>query len=80
MQETSLLKGRVERLSKLQDAALNAGGAKARALLYMEALRSKVKQNSTMSIRGEQDLTGFPEGPGAEQADMASEPLSATLP
>ena len=41
---------------------MNAGGAKARALLYMEAMKSKVRQESTTSWRGEQDPVGLPNG------------------
>lgn len=63
LQETTLLKSRVDRLSKLQDAAMNAGGAKARSLLYMEAMRSKLRPNSTTSFRGEND-DGVPSGDG----------------
>lgn len=60
LQETTLLKNRVERLSKLQDAALNAGGSKARSLLYIESMKSKTRQESSMSFRGETDTTGLP--------------------
>jgi hypothetical protein len=60
LQETTLLKNRVARLSKLQDAALNAGGSKARSMLYMESMKSKTQQDSTMSVRGETDVAGLP--------------------
>ena len=62
LQETTMLKNRVERLSKLQDAALNAGGSKARSLLYMASMKMVAKQGSSMSMRGEDDPTGVPEG------------------
>ena len=53
LQETTLLRARVDRLSKLQDAAMNAGGAKARSLLYMENMRSKMRDKDSTSWRGE---------------------------
>jgi len=77
LQETTLLKSRVERLSKLQDAALNAGGAKARSLLYQESMKSKARQESSMSFRGETDPTGLPpegEDPAWDRADRAPSP------
>ena len=81
LQETTLLKSRVDRLSKLQDAALTAGGTKARALLYIEAMKSKVQQKSSISIRGEADsptgLPGSPTGslPGVE---AVAEPVASS--
>ena len=42
--QTTLLKGRIEKLSKLQGAATSTGGAKARAILYVEMMRSKARQ------------------------------------
>ena len=46
---------------------MNAGGAKARSLLYMEAMKSKVRQESSLSFRGEQDPAGLPAEPEAKQ-------------
>ena len=73
LQETTMLKNRVDRLSKLQDAALNAGGSKARALLYMASMKSIAQQGSTMSVRGEDDPTGVDGGAGGSPRESGRE-------
>jgi hypothetical protein len=44
VQETKMLKSRIDKLSKLQDAASNSGGAKARAMLYEASVAAKFQQ------------------------------------
>ena len=75
LQETTMLKNRVERLSKLQDAALNpSAGARGRALLFIESMKSKARQQSSISFRGEDDPLGKApeEGGGGEEAARQS--------
>ena len=75
LQETTMLKNRVERLSKLQDAALNpSAGARDRALLFIESMKSKARQQSSISFRGEDDPLGKApeEGGGGEEAARQS--------
>ena len=53
-QEKAVLRARVDRLSKLQEEAINAGGAqKTRALLWHAALKSKTQAEDSISWRGE---------------------------
>jgi len=55
-QEKAVLRARVDRLSKLQDKALEAGGStKARAILFYDKLKSKVKPEGSLSWRGENE-------------------------
>ena len=53
-QEKAVLRARVDRLSRLQEEAINAGGAqKTRALLWHAALKSKTQAEDSISWRGE---------------------------
>jgi hypothetical protein len=57
-QEKAVLRARVDRLSRLQEEAINAGGAqKTRALLWHAALKSKTQAEDSISWRGENSPT-----------------------
>ena len=50
---------------------MNAGGAKARSLLYMEAMKSKTRESS-ISFRGEDDPSGLPDAAEPPPSDGAT--------
>ena len=72
-QEQAVLRQRADRLAKLQDAAIAAGGStKARAMLYWESMKSKTRQQSSLSWRGEGEAAPFDlqqQQPAHQQAD-----------
>ena len=70
-QEKAVLRARADRLSKLQDQAVGSGSSTtARALLYFEKLKSKTRQEGSLSWRGENDtLLPLPEGDGTPTRD-----------
>lgn len=66
-QEKAMLRSRADRLSRLQDQAIAAGGStKARAMLYWESMKSKTRLASSISWRGEDEPMPGPEPAAAE--------------
>ena len=74
-QEKAVLRARVDRLSRLQEEAINAGGAqKTRALLWHAALKSKTQAEDSISWRGENSpaLNEAPRWKAQQWAESAS--------
>ena len=78
--ETTMLKSRIERLSKLQDASASAGGAKARSLLYMEAVKAQLTANRPSPVPSQEGggsgqepaaAVAFPSGEAGKAPDDA---------
>ena len=70
-QEKAMLRSRADRLSRLQDQAIAAGGStKARAMLYWESMKSKTRLASSIPWRGRADAW-----PGAAAMRAVREPL-----
>lgn len=69
--DANFFKAKLDRLKGLQTAALAAGSARGRQLLYTESLKSpQVLRNSTMSWRGEDDtLFHSPDSAAMHSAD-----------